>query len=368
MLTGKGWFIWQLSRCEGGDPQAIAIKAKDAGCTHVLIKIAERNYAFGFDQFKRDLVPPVTAALRAQGIQVWGWHYVYGDQPLKEAEVAVTRTRELGLDGYVIDAEIEYKHPTKAAAARQYMTALRKGLPDTPIALSSFRYPSLHPQLPWPAFLDQCDYAMPQVYWERNHNPAQQLERSVAEFSDPKLVGAVRPVIPTGSAYGVGSWRATASDIEAFLRTAIELKLPAVNLYSWDYAAQPAHRELWEAASRVAWPEPVTEDIVARWLAGLNGGNVEQLLALYQPEAAHVTARRIAQGRAALQAWYTDLLQTRLPQATFALTETRAVDNFRYARWSANAPTGESVSGEDSLGLLDGRIQYHFTTYTEFAS
>jgi hypothetical protein len=132
MSTGKGWFIWQIARCEGGDPQAIAVKAKEAGCTHVLLKVAERNFAFGFDQFKRDLVPPVAAALRAQGIEAWGWHYVYGDQPLKEAEVAVSRTRELGLAGYVINAEIEYKHPAKFAAARQYMRALRQGLPDTP--------------------------------------------------------------------------------------------------------------------------------------------------------------------------------------------------------------------------------------------
>lgn len=363
MLTGKGWFIWQLARCEGGDPQAIAVKAKEAGCTHVLIKVAERNFAFGFDQFKRDLVPPVAAALRAQGIEAWGWHYVYGDQPLKEAEVAVSRTRELGLDGYVIDAEIEYKHPAKFTSARQYMRALRQGLPDTPIALSSFRYPSLHQQLPWQTFLEGCDCAMPQVYWERATNAAQQLERSVAEFSDPKLVGAVRPVIPTGSAYGAGNWRARPAEIEVFLSKAVELKLSGTNLYSWDYAAQPAHRELWEAAARFAWPEPQTEDIVARWLTALNSGNVEQLLALYQPDAAHVTARHLLQGHAALRAWYSEWLQTRLPRAAFSLTETRAIDNFRRATWTATTADGATVSGEDSLGLLDGRIQYHFTTY-----
>ncbi|MGQ0603237.1 MAG: hypothetical protein ACT4QE_16255 [Anaerolineales bacterium] len=363
MLTGKGWFIWQISRCEGGHPQVIATRAKAAGCTHVLIKIAERIHAFGFDQFKRDLVPPVAEALRAQGIGVWGWHYVYGDQPLKEAEIAVKRTRELQLDGYVIDAEIEYKHPAKVAAARQYMSALRKGLPDTPIALSSFRYPSLHAQLPWQVFLDQCDYAMPQVYWERAHNPAQQLERSVTEFNDPKLVGAVRPIIPTGAAYGAGNWRATPGDVEVFLQKALELKLPAANLYSWDYATQPAHRELWDAATRLPWPEPQSEDILTRWLAALNAGSIEQLLALYQSDAAHVTAQHILQGHAALQAWYVELLQTRLPRATFILAETKAIDNFRHARWSATTPAGAVVTGKDSLGLLSGRIQYHFTTF-----
>jgi len=34
-------------------------------------------------------VAPVAAALHAKGIQVWGWHYVYGQQPVDEAKAAV---------------------------------------------------------------------------------------------------------------------------------------------------------------------------------------------------------------------------------------------------------------------------------------
>jgi hypothetical protein len=184
----------------------------------------------------------------------------------------------------------------------------------------------------------------------------------VTEFSDPKLVGAVRPVIPTGSAYGTGNWRATVKDIETFLQKAIELKLPATNLYSWDYATRPAHRELWEAAAAVAWPEPLSEDIVTRWVNALNSGDINRVLELYQPDAAHVTAQHLLQGHEALRGWYTEWLQTQLPQATFAITESHAVDNFRRARWSASTPAGKSQTGEESLGLLNGRIQYHFTT------
>ncbi|MGH2522089.1 MAG: hypothetical protein ACRDH2_06255, partial [Anaerolineales bacterium] len=73
-LRGKGWYIWQIPRCEGGSPTGIANTAAAAGLTHVLIKVAERTFPFGFDASGRDLVPPVADALRARGIQAWGWH------------------------------------------------------------------------------------------------------------------------------------------------------------------------------------------------------------------------------------------------------------------------------------------------------
>ncbi|MEP7357991.1 MAG: hypothetical protein ABI847_12165, partial [Anaerolineales bacterium] len=164
MLTGKGWFIWQVSRCERGIPAAIADKAAAAGLSHVLLKVAERTYAFGIDRTGRDLVAPVAAALRERGLQVWGWHYVYGDKPVDEAERAVQRARELALDGYVVDAEGHYTAPGKAEAAQQFMAHLRAGLPrNTPVALSSYRYPSVHRELPWKEFLASSDLVMPQV-------------------------------------------------------------------------------------------------------------------------------------------------------------------------------------------------------------
>jgi len=40
-LVGKGFYIWKISRCEGGDVQAIATVAAQAGLTHILVKIAD---------------------------------------------------------------------------------------------------------------------------------------------------------------------------------------------------------------------------------------------------------------------------------------------------------------------------------------
>lgn len=81
-LTGKGMMIWKIPSCEEGNPSKIASVAKAAGFTHVLIKIADGTYSYNVNRTTNiDLVPPVVSSLKAQGLKVWGWHYIYGDNP-----------------------------------------------------------------------------------------------------------------------------------------------------------------------------------------------------------------------------------------------------------------------------------------------
>jgi hypothetical protein len=369
MLSGKGWFIWQVSRCEHGVPGAIADQAAAAGLSHVLIKVADRNYAYGIDWRGRDLVAPVAQALQARGIHVWGWHYVYGEKPVDEARAAVRRANQLRLDGYVIDAESEYKQPRMAAAAQTFMTNLKAGLPaQMPVALSSYRYPSLHPQLPWAAFLEQCDLSMPQVYWQAAHNPAVQLSRSVAEFSNAKLVGTPRPVVPTGSAYGVGDWTATPDDLHNFLSQAQQLKLPAANFYSWDYAAVPDNHELWDAVATFDWQAGASDqgndELIKRFFSALNAADLAALGSLYAANAAHVTAESTLFGVGTIVAWYQSLLNTKLPGAVFTLTSLTGTGNSREAHWTAISPHDQVLDGDDTFGILSGHIVYHAAHFT----
>ena len=51
-LTGKGCFIWKIQNCEGGDPDAIAKVAREAGMTHILLKIADGAYSYNYDREK----------------------------------------------------------------------------------------------------------------------------------------------------------------------------------------------------------------------------------------------------------------------------------------------------------------------------
>ncbi len=377
-LEGKGFFIWRILNCEGGDANAIANKAEAARLTHVLIKIADTRYPFGYDRNNNDLVPPVSQALKNRGMQVWGWHYVKGSDPAGEARVAIARTRELQLDGYVIDAEHEYKWRGKDAAARLFMTELRQALPNHPIALSSYRFPTYHRELPWAAFLEKCDFNMPQVYWEQAHNPGAQLERSVGEFADTRLVGHARPVIPTGSAYGAGGWVATAEDQRRFYQKALELGLSAANTYSWDWSTSPGHHDLWDAVAGFQWPlaeaaptvpapapmpPGVPNDPLQHYVDALNNRDIDLLVSLYHENAGHVNAQRMILGIQAIREWYRKMLDELLPSGNFAIDHVRGKGTSWTFNWTFHSPAGQMAGGKDTLGLREGRIQYHYSSF-----
>jgi hypothetical protein len=359
-LQGKGMYLWKISQAEGGDPAAIAHAAEQAGLTHVLLKIADGNYPYNVDlSTGKDLVWPVVQSLRSRGIEVWGWHYVYGYEPVKEADVAIARIRSLDLAGYVIDAEAEYKQPGKEVAARQFMARLRSALPTYPIALSSYRYPSYHPQFPWKPFLEKVDLNMPQVYWLLSHNPGDQLARSVQEFQS---MTPYRPVIPTGAAFKQGSWSPTEADILDFFQTAQRLNLSAANFWEWtNCRLHPPG--IWKVMSEFQWKTPaVVEDIVKQYVNALNSREPGKVAALYQPTAVHVTYARTVQGIQSIADWYRSFFQ-RLPEVSVVLSSSSGVGNTRQFNWTAHSKAGRVLNGSDTIGLSNGRILYHFSKF-----
>lgn len=355
-LEGKGFYMWKIHRCEDGDPTAIAGRAQSAGLTHVLVKIADGSSAYNVD-----LAEPVVNALQAVGIQAWGWQFVYGDEPFREADIAVHRIRTLHLDGFVINAEDSYKG--KHAAATAYMESLQPRISGIPLALSSFRFPYYHTSLPWTEFLSGCDYNMPQVYWVQADNPGDQLEQSLRQFQN---IYPIRPIIATGAAYEEYGWRPTPTQIRTFLQKARDLRLPAVNFWSWDYAASPEGADLWNVIADFHWPvsEPPM-DIADRLVRAMNRQDVDAALSLYRPDAVHVTPRRTIVGQDALRAYYTEILNDSLPGATFTIETRVNAGNIRHVRWDATGATnGNRVEdGQDTIGLRGGLIQYHSSIY-----
>lgn len=361
-VKAKGFYIWKVLECEKGDANAIASVAQKAGYTHVLIKAADGNHTYNVDSTTgADLVAPVVRALHARGIQAYIWHYVYGYDPLGEARIAIQRVRELNADGYVIDAEAEYSQAGRATAASQFMSALRASLPNFPIALSSYRYPSYHPLLPWQAFLEKCDYNMPQVYWEQNHNPGDQLIRSVREF---QAITPFRPIVPTGSAYTAGSWAPTVDDVVEFLQTAQSLNLSGANFWEWSNCRKYLS-SVWNAIQNYPWSTvPPPKDITQQYIDALNTHDPIKVEALYNPTAVHVDALRTVQGSAALRSWFDDFFRNTLPNAVFTLTSFGGEGNSRHFTWAAKSSVGGVSNGRDTFGLVDGRIAYHFSTFT----
>ena len=363
-LKGKGYFLWQIPKCDGGDAARIAARAKAAGLTHVLIKIADGStWAYNYDPARKiDYVPPVAAALRSAGIQVWGWHYVRGDDPVGEARLGVQRTRALGLDGYVIDAEKEYKTVGKKVAAQRFMQELRAGLPNLPIGLSTYRYPQLHYQLPFAQFLERCDFAMPQVYFEFSHNPEEQLERSVAQY---QALRPARPIFVTGPTYNHNAWRPSADEVTRFLAKTRELKIEAANFWAYDFATRTTMIDLWDSVAAFDWPgADQVADMPERLIGRLNQKDPSLVAGLYLENAAHVTGERTIVGQESVRSWYESLLGNILPNGSFAVTGKSGSGRTRQFTWTARSDRGSVSDGSDTLGLSGGRILYHYTSFT----
>ncbi len=240
MMNGKGIFIWQSKNVEGGVLSSIVKTCQVMGLSWVALKIGD-SVSTKFASFLN--MPEAVAAFRAAGISVWGWHYVYGGiwiekngtvhtggpSPAKEAAFAVRQVKELGLDGYIIDAEREWKVEKPGVRSVEFMGELKDI--GVPVALCSYRFPSLHREFPWEAFLAGCEFHMPQVYW----GPGRQIgdfDQSCSEL----LEKAKLPIVPVGRAYiGDGHPFPTSSEITQFTQRAEDRGCPGVSYWALDF-------------------------------------------------------------------------------------------------------------------------------------
>ncbi len=236
---GKAFFLHQIKAVSGGDVKSIAAEGVTLGLSHVSVKVADGTgiYNLRLGLFD-DYIPALQSALDAVGIQMTGWHYVYGDNPNGEARKSIERVKKFGLKSFIVDAEAEFKKTGKAAAARAYMDALRAGLPGVSIGVSTYRFPSYHPEFPWREFLERADYYVPQVYWAGSTNPAAQLDRCIQEYRavEKRFALPEKPVLPAGAAYHENGWQPTTCEMDEFDARTRALDLPGVLWWEWGHA------------------------------------------------------------------------------------------------------------------------------------
>lgn len=242
--VGKGMWIWQINKCEGGNPFKIAQRAHDAGLSHVLIKTGDGSKSYGTLEKNQDVID----ALSVVGIETWGWHYIYGDRPLAEAQCVIKQVSQYRFNTYILDVEGEYKAHHKKVAAKLFMNTICGALQNVYFGLSSYRYPKLHPQIPWAEFLGSCDIAIPQVYWEGSHNAGEQL---LACYDQYLALSNEKLFIPTGAAYSTFGWASTPADVLDFMKRAKDLQLSGVNFWDWDHAGK--RNIMWDTIARFDW-------------------------------------------------------------------------------------------------------------------
>lgn len=233
---GKGMYIWQPDRL--GTPEFVAQKAQEVGLDWVGMKfqdgifVTDGSSLEDFEAFHPDRY---VECLKARGIAVHGWGYVYGrtkyqvDGEIRATLAAIERFKP---ESWTIDAEREYyQEYTTPQLASRYVTNVRLGTAVS-VGFSAYRYPSLHPNYNWDVMFRNCDFASPQVYWEQASNPGAQLKKCLAEYREKTSM----PIIPIGSAYPAGSWRPTPAQVDEFYQTVIEEGLPGWSWWEWYYA------------------------------------------------------------------------------------------------------------------------------------
>ncbi|MGI6103344.1 MAG: hypothetical protein ACOYBJ_01845 [Patescibacteria group bacterium] len=156
----------------------------------------------------------IAAAFHAEGIQVYAWGYCYGFKPELEASRAIEALKQ-GADGYVLNAETQFKAPGMDRVATTLCAAIRSYLDAQPpprklFAFSSFGWVGYHREFLFEVFGAYCDAAMPQVYWSiAGVAPRTALSTAYAnwcaleaDWRSGGKSGCVKPIISVGSAHG----------------------------------------------------------------------------------------------------------------------------------------------------------------------
>jgi peptidoglycan hydrolase-like protein with peptidoglycan-binding domain len=231
-FSGRGMWIWYVSRSAGGDPSAIAAQARLNGIKTLFIKSGDGGGYWS--QFSGSLV----RSLHAGRMNVCAWQYVYGTDPLAEAAVGARAVRN-GADCLVIDAEAEYEG--RYASAQTYIDALRAAVgPRYPVGLASFPYVDYHPGFPYSVFLGHrgAQFNLPQMYWREIGTNVDGVYRHT--YADNRIYR--RPIRPLGQTDN----GASASEIALF--RGLSVSYGARGLSWWDFAWATADAQ-WPALS-----------------------------------------------------------------------------------------------------------------------
>lgn len=217
-MRGQGMWIWYVTQAEKGNVAKIVAKAKRNKIKTVYVKSSDgANWWKQWDQY--------APALKAAGLKVCAWQYVYGTYPLVEANLAA-RAANSGADCIVIDAEVEYQN--KYSQAATYIKKLRSQISsDYPVGFTSFAYPDFHPTIPYSVFLGPggAQWNLPQMYFHAFKVAISQV------FYHTYTLNQIyqRPIHPLGQTYeGVTSTQAL-----TFRKYAKRYRAPGYSWWVW---------------------------------------------------------------------------------------------------------------------------------------
>jgi len=222
VLNGDAMWIWQTWRASRGNAAGIARKAKRYGIETVIIKGSDGRKRW------RQFSPGFVSRLKAAGLHVCAYQFLYGAHPGSEANVGI-RLARAGADCLLLDAEGAYEG--RYWQAQFYLRRLRARLgPGYPLALAGFPYVHYHPGYPYSVFLGPggAQLNVPQVYWKAIGTS---VDRALAVTYRYNGVYR-RPILPIGQVYQNPSSR----QIKRFRLLSAAHGAQGVSWWSWQHA------------------------------------------------------------------------------------------------------------------------------------
>ena len=240
--VGKGMWIWLSEKAEGGNPEAIVIRAQAAGLTHLYVRTASKKQGFYAAPFLDRLLP----AAHAANIRVYAWdfpylHDVQGD--VNRALQAITHTTPDGhrVDGYAADIELRSMGVNITPdTARAFGTGLRQAVgANYPLIACVPRPSRALVTYPFAEVIAPFDAVAPMTYW-LGRDPAADVAGAIADLS---VHG--KPVLPVGQAYdgaAEGGPRGVPprNELLRFMQAGEHYGAAGVSWWSWQHADQEA--------------------------------------------------------------------------------------------------------------------------------
>ena len=250
VVGGRGMYLWQWARTEGGDLGAVVRRAKAAGLSTLWVRVGDSKNGFYGAKYLDGLVP----LAHREGIKVVGWGFPFLGDPAADAAWS-TQVLAWQKDGHRLDAfspDLEQGSEGVVVTDKRIATYLgltRPALGGRPLVATVYNPTDLQwGKYPYALVASYADVMAPMVYWGCR-DPGADVQRAVSRLATFGL-----PVAPAGQAYDMAAdggrrGNPTGSETVRFLRQAQTSGAVGVSFWVW----QASSDEQWQAISAYRW-------------------------------------------------------------------------------------------------------------------
>jgi hypothetical protein len=250
-ITGKGMWVWQYGRTEGGNAAALVDRAVATGLRQIWVRVADsRDGFYGGDELGA-LVP----AAHARGLAVVAWGFPYLYDPVADAQWTNAVLAWRAADGQRVDGfspDIETSSEGVALSAQRvavYLSIVRPARDGRPLVATVYP-PTDHwlANYPYATMAPYVDAYAPMMYWECE-DPGAAADQGVSRLATYK------PVHVIGQAFGMGDVggridQPSGAEMDRFMGVARRDGAVGASFWVW----QLMNTDEWSTLSAYPWP------------------------------------------------------------------------------------------------------------------